>query len=199
MPPSQRKPRADAQRSRTAILDAAARILNDHPDAAVETIAAAANVTRQTVYAHFPSRELLLRAVVTRLTDLTVAAMDDADPDTGPAADALLRVLAAAARRAAPYPVLLQQFAALPAAPGQDHDQHAEVADRITRVLRRGQRSGEFTDDLPAPWLATVAIQLAHAAADENTGGRMTSAAADHAFTTTLLRVLAPKQKNPAR
>ncbi|MGR6999045.1 helix-turn-helix domain-containing protein [Yinghuangia aomiensis] len=52
-----RRRRADAQRSIDAILDAARRLLGDRLDVGMEDIAAAAGVTRQTVYAHFPSRD----------------------------------------------------------------------------------------------------------------------------------------------
>ncbi|MFE2932011.1 hypothetical protein [Streptomyces sp. NPDC059278] len=50
-------------------------------------------VTRQSVYAHFRSREQLLPAIVDRITEEIIAAMDAADLHTGPAADALLRLL----------------------------------------------------------------------------------------------------------
>ncbi|OEV21023.1 TetR family transcriptional regulator, partial [Streptomyces nanshensis] len=77
--------RADARRSRASILDAAIRLLNERPDASVEAVATAAGVTRQTVYAHFPSRERLLAATLDRLTERTAAAMAAAEPDSGPA------------------------------------------------------------------------------------------------------------------
>ncbi|PXX58153.1 TetR family transcriptional regulator [Nocardia tenerifensis] len=187
-----RKQRADAHRSRAAILDAAARILNEQPDASVEALATGAGVTRQTVYAHFPSRERLLAAVLDRLTELTVAAMDAADPDEGPAVEALLRVFDAATRESERYPVLLQRINALPSAAREDRGRHAPIMARIEKVIRRGQETAEFDGTLPADWLATVTIHLAHAAADEHSSGRMTRSDADHAFTTSLLRILAP-------
>ncbi|HEY1176442.1 MAG TPA: TetR family transcriptional regulator, partial [Phytomonospora sp.] len=39
-------------------------VLGDRPDASMEEIAAEAHVTRQTVYAHFPSRDALMAALV---------------------------------------------------------------------------------------------------------------------------------------
>ncbi|WP_227998662.1 TetR/AcrR family transcriptional regulator [Nocardia australiensis] len=187
-----RKQRADAHRSRAAILDAAARILNEQPEASVETIATDAGVTRQTVYAHFPSREQLLVAVLDRLTELTVAAMDAADPDEGPADEALLRVFDAAAQESDRYPTLLQRISALPISAREDHGRHAPITDRIERVIRRGQDTGEFDVHLPASWLATVAIHLAHTAAHERSTDRMTAPDAHRAFTTSLMRILAP-------
>ncbi|WP_063059490.1 TetR/AcrR family transcriptional regulator [Nocardia sienata] len=187
-----RKQRADAHRSRVAILDAAARILNEQPEASVETIATGAGVTRQTVYAHFPSRDRLLVAVLDRLTELTVAAMDAAEPDEGPAAEALLRVFDAASRESGRYPTLLQQINGLPTAAAQDRARHAPIADRIERVIERGQATGEFDSRLPAGWLVVAAIHLAHAASEERGSGRMTGPDAEYAFITSLMRIFSP-------
>ena len=184
------KLRADAQRSRAAILDAALRVLEEDPDASVEGIATAAGVTRQTVYAHFPSRERLLAAVLDRLTEEAVDAMDAAGPDTGPAADAVLRVLNAARRASARYPMLLRRFAATQSSAETGREQHEPVAERLRRIVERGQRAGEFDSQPPADWLVTVIIQLGHAAATESDAGRISPDAAEEALSTTVLRVL---------
>ncbi|WP_280427244.1 TetR/AcrR family transcriptional regulator, partial [Nocardia brasiliensis] len=87
------KRRADAERSRADILAAATRLLADRPEVGLAAIAAAAGVTRQTVYAHFASREELLHAVIDHTTTRAIAAMDAADLDSGTATAALLRML----------------------------------------------------------------------------------------------------------
>ncbi|MCM0678097.1 TetR/AcrR family transcriptional regulator [Micromonospora phytophila] len=185
-----RNRRADARRSRAAILDAAVQLLNARPDASVEAIATAAGVTRQTVYAHFPSREHLLGAVLDRVTEEAVAAMDAADPDAGPAAVALLRVLDASSRAAGRHRVLLQKIGSLPVSPEQDRDRHAPVVDRLRRVIRRGQETGEFDGGLALDWLVAVTIRLGHAAGEEVDAGRMSERDAATALHTSLLRVL---------
>lgn len=184
-----RKRRADAQRSRASILDAAVQVLNTDPDASVEAIAAAAGVTRQTVYAHFPAREHLLTAVLERLTDEAVAAIDAADLDTGPAADALLRLLDAGQRTSGRYPALFQKLSSLPVSPHADHQRHAPVADRLKRIIRRGQEAGEFDHQLSPDWLVAVTIKLGHTASEEVDAGRMSSTEATEALRTSLLRV----------
>ncbi|MEW2429138.1 TetR/AcrR family transcriptional regulator [Micromonospora sp. NPDC047644] len=187
-----RQRRADARRNSSAILDAAVRLLDAQPDASLDAIASAAGVTRQTVYAHFPSREHLMAAVVRRITDEAVAAMDAADPDNGSATDALIRVLEAGAQTAGRYPALIQQIASLPVSPNVDEERHAPVAERINRVIRRGQTSGEFDKELPAGWLATITIKLGHAAGEEVDAGRMSPAEATGALRTALIRMLRP-------
>ena len=182
--------RADARRSRAAILDAAVRLLNTNPDAGVEAVATAAGVTRQTVYAHFPSRDKLLAAVVDHVTAEAVEAMDAADLDTGPAAEALVRVLEAGQRTAGRYPVLMRAVAALPVSPEADHDHHAPVADRLARVIRRGRETGEFDDGLPLDWQIAVTVKLGHAASEEVDAGRLSEEEAAHTLRATLLRVL---------
>ncbi|MBX7555472.1 TetR/AcrR family transcriptional regulator [Streptomyces sp. NPDC004232] len=188
--PPPRKPRADARRSRAAILEAAPRVLDADPDAGLEAVAVAAGVTRQTVYAHFPSREQLLLAVVDRITEEAVAAMDAVDLDTGPAADVLMRLLDAGMRAARRYPVLLQKISALPVSPQTERDQHRSVADRVEQVILRGRDTGEFDDRLPVDWLVAATIRLGHLASEEQDEGRMSETAAQDALRKSLFRLL---------
>lgn len=79
----QRALRRDATENRAALLDAARRELQRDPDAGLETIAAAAGLSRRAVYGHFPSRDDLVREVVTagaaRVAATMPAAHDLAD------------------------------------------------------------------------------------------------------------------------
>ncbi|MGU3410336.1 TetR/AcrR family transcriptional regulator [Microbacterium sp. M1A1_1b] len=63
--PSTRAPRRDATENRAALIDAAKTVLQRDPDASLESIATAAGLSRRAVYGHFPSRDDLVRAVVT--------------------------------------------------------------------------------------------------------------------------------------
>src|SRR5262249_58251988 len=79
-----RRQRSEARHSIAAILQAATQTLNADPRASVEDIARAAGVSRQTVYAHFPTREALLDAVMERATAEVTAAFDTAGLDEAP-------------------------------------------------------------------------------------------------------------------
>ncbi|MFI7490291.1 TetR/AcrR family transcriptional regulator [Micromonospora echinaurantiaca] len=179
-----RRVRAEARRNAAAILDAAVRLLGERPNATVDDVAAAAGLSRQTVYAHFPSRDALLTAVVGRITEEAMAAIDAAAIDEGPAPDALLRLLDAGWRTALRYPVL----DSAPAGDGDD-ELHRPVVDRLLRLIARGQAAGEFDPALPPAWLVATTIALGHAAGAEVAAGRLAADQAAAALRTSILRV----------
>jgi TetR/AcrR family transcriptional repressor of mexJK operon len=84
-------------RARDAIVRAAGeRFLADGLRAtSVEAIASTAGVSRPTVYAHFASKDEVFRAVVTRLHDKQIAAMEAAVDADAPIAGRLYDTLAA--------------------------------------------------------------------------------------------------------
>lgn len=149
----------------------------------MDEIAAAAGVTRQTVYAHFRSRQALLEAVTQLITEQVVAALNDLDLETNPATVALQSWLETAWG-------LLERYPVLPVpTPEQDRQAHAPVTARLSALIRRGQRTGEFDRRQSDEWLSAATIALGHAAAQEVNAGRMTSREAGHAFTTSVMRV----------
>ncbi|MGK5554631.1 TetR/AcrR family transcriptional regulator [Actinomadura kijaniata] len=169
--PRRRRRRADADRSAAAVLRAAQRLLDTEPHASLRDIAAAAGVSRQTVYAHFENRDALVNAVIDAITAETVTEMDAVPPDQGSAAEALVRLLDVSWRSFQRYSRLLS---VVTATAEEDHSRHHAVDDRLHRVLTRGQRTGEFTRDLSASWLASATVALGHAAAEAVTTGQMT-------------------------
>ncbi|GHC77608.1 TetR/AcrR family transcriptional regulator [Streptomyces flavofungini] len=193
---SPQRRRADAERSRTAVLDAAVQLLGERPDAGMAAIATAAGVTRQTVYAHFSSRDDLLTAVVDRMTEKVAEAMDAASADEGPAPDALLRLLDAAWGAAETYPALVR-LGARPAPPEEDRARHRPIADRIARVLQRGRDGGEFDPEPALSWQVAAVIALSHATGEEIRDGRMSATDATAALHSGLLRLLTPDPGKP--
>ena len=190
--PVRRRRRADADRSRSAILAAAITLLDERIDASVEAVAAAAGVTRQTVYAHFPSRDVLLAAVVDELTRETVQAIDALDLDHGLALDTLLQLIDLGWRSFEEHPLLLH----LPQSAGPD-ERHDPVVDRFEKLIRRGQRAGEITRDLPVAWLVTALIALGHAAGEAVAADRLPARKATSALRLSITRLLTPSVSSP--
>lgn len=81
------------ERTRRAILDAAMTVLADNATASLSDIAATADVGRSTVHRYYPERSDLLRALARHVHELTIAAIDRADPMHGPVDAALRRVV----------------------------------------------------------------------------------------------------------
>src|SRR5688572_14010367 len=88
-----RRRRADAERSIDAILDAALESIRADGELNMTAIARKAGVSRVTLYAHFPTRDAVLTAAIPRALHLVDAALQDADLTSGPAPQALSRLL----------------------------------------------------------------------------------------------------------
>jgi AcrR family transcriptional regulator len=154
----------------------------------MEDIATAAGVTRQTVYAHFPSRDALIAALVDAARTEGLAAIDAAQLDTVPAADALGRFLEISWELLRRYPLLFDP--ALNRSPLPDgHDHHHAVGPWLERLIRRGQRTGDFDRTLPASWLAAAIFELGHAAAEQVAAGHLTTGKAAAVLLESVLRL----------
>jgi AcrR family transcriptional regulator len=187
-----RRRRADAQRSIGAILGAARTVLGERPDASMEDIAAAAGVTRQTVYAHFASRDALIASLIEVAGVETVDAIDAAGLDALPAVDALRRYLEIGWQLIRSYPFLL--VPALARNPPGNEATHLAGTDRLEQLIARGQRACDFDRALPADWLAAAVIGLAHTAAGQVAAGRLTADEAYTVFSESALRLCVAAQ-----
>jgi TetR/AcrR family transcriptional repressor of mexCD-oprJ operon len=180
--------RADAQRNIDAIAAAAVDCLSRNPDASVNEIAAAARVGRVTLYGHFPSRADLVDAALARAIEDGDAILGAVDLDGDPRA-AMTRLIDASWRVVNQFRALLQAAQhTLP--PGRIRTLHAEPADRMRRLIERGQADGVFRTDLPNSWLISVIQNVMHGAADEITAGRLESADAAGFISATVLAAL---------
>jgi TetR/AcrR family transcriptional repressor of mexCD-oprJ operon len=189
-PQTTTKRRADAERSRAAIISAALHCFLDEPDVSMTDIARAADVSRVTLYAHFPSREELLTTVLDVVVSEAVAALDaDHRPDL-PARDALAHLLRSSWEILHRHDGLRTAVArALPEQ--QVREQHHRVVDRLQDLIARGQHEGGFRTDLPREWLATILLSLLHAAADEVTARRLNQNDVPDILEATVLSALA--------
>jgi AcrR family transcriptional regulator len=167
-----RRLRSDARRSIEAILNAARAMLGERPDASMEDIAAAAGVSRQTVYAHFPSRDALIGGLLHVVGAETVAAMDAAGLDTAPPAEALRRYLDIGWQLIGGNAFLLGPALAQSPHPGHAADHQAGIA-RLEQIIRRGQLTGDFDGALPAAWLTVAVVGLVRSAAEQFAAGQL--------------------------
>lgn len=154
----------------------------------MDDIAEAAGVTRQTVYAHYSSREVLLGTVLDRTTESALAAVDAAELDQGTAPEALLRFLDASWRTFERFPLLLgRQVVATP--PQEDHARHAPVLERLLRLVQRGQDAGDFDSQASPAWLLAATVALGHAAGEQVSTGQMTAPEANETLKRSVLRL----------
>lgn len=168
--------RADAQRNRNSILDAAQRCLGDNPGASMAAIAETANVGRVTLYGHFASRSELVAALFDRTLERSNAQLGAVDI-SGEPVDALRRLTTSAWQIVDSFHSLLG--VAEEELGGAAVRKHVDGAlEQVESLVVRGQRQGAFRNDLPAPWLTTCYFAILHGAAAELRAGRMTEAEA---------------------
>lgn len=171
-----------------AILDASIELLGRRPDASMDEIATAAGVSRQTVYAHYPSRDGLLRAVTQHVTAEVARALDDLDLDRRSAIDAIQCWVDASWGLLERYPVLLTP-AIVPPEGDDESERHEPLMRDLLHVIERGRRRRELDRSMPTSWYLAAIVGLGHAAAGEAIAGRMTPAAAGAAFRESVLKV----------
>lgn len=83
--PHSRRPRADAERNRRALLEAAVEVFGERGlDATVSEVAKRAGVGQGTAFRHYPTKEKLVAAVacdcIGRMTAVATALMSEPDP-----------------------------------------------------------------------------------------------------------------------
>ncbi|MFC8511766.1 TetR/AcrR family transcriptional regulator [Streptomyces sp. NPDC057257] len=131
------------QRTRAAILGAAARVLGRRTDAGMAEIADEAGVGRATLYRHFPSRDSLLRGMAEAGVNELVEAFEAARLHELPADRAIARLIAVFLREGAKYAAVIRQA-----------DQYCDPVDMertvkpVREVIDRGVRDGVLRDDL---------------------------------------------------
>ncbi|MCV2488806.1 TetR/AcrR family transcriptional regulator [Geodermatophilus sp. YIM 151500] len=172
--------------SRDPIADAAARLLAARPTASMAEVAAAAGVSRATLFRRYPSRSALVIELSRRAVEAYTAAVEEARLEEGPAADALARLLGGLTRLAPGYGLLALQ----PIDEAVEADLlalAAETDDRVRRMVHRGQESGDLRVDVPAEWVLSSVTWLVVAAADGVRLGRLAAGDVERLLTMTVL------------
>jgi AcrR family transcriptional regulator len=187
--PARPKRRADAERNIARVVSAARAQLSSNPNATTDDIAKAAGVGRMTLYGHFRTRADLVEAALMdalRAGEETLSSVDL----NGDAREAMTHLLASSWRLVAESAALLAAAeGVLPA--GRVRELHDPAVQRMTDLIRRGQKEGAFRTDLPASWLVSVVHYILHGAATELREGRLAAADAAETVTKTVESVLA--------
>lgn len=179
------------QRTRTAILDAAGRLLSRRPDAAVAEIADEAGVGRATLYRHFPTRESLQQGVAEVGITEIVDAFEAAGLDELPSDRAIARLTAVVMRNGAKYASVISKSNAELCEPAD-----IERAVRpIREVVDRGIRDGVLRNDLRGDTVFTMFTAILERGLSLTIGEQMTPEEATEA----VLAIFLDGARNPAR
>jgi AcrR family transcriptional regulator len=182
--------RATAERNVAAILDAAEELLSQAGPASIAAVAARAGVSRVTVYAHFPTWEALLEAVVERALGHTTGVLASADLEAGPPMEALRRLIAAGWQEVGRHAAMAAAAARWLSAEAMGRS-HQAAYGPVTALAERGQADGSFRADLPPGWLVTSFFALIHACADEVRAGRLEAGDAQRVLVVTVTDLFA--------
>jgi TetR/AcrR family transcriptional regulator, mexCD-oprJ operon repressor len=164
------------ERTRAAILEAAARVLGRRPDAAMADIADEAGVGRATLYRHFPTRDSLLQgaqeAAIAELTEgIEAANLGDLSVER-----AIARLISVFMRTGAKYAAFITQ--------DEDHPDSVDkqrVMQPVRDVFDRGVRDGVLRADPPADVLFEMFSALVERALWLTVSGTVTPEAATDA------------------
>jgi TetR/AcrR family transcriptional regulator, mexCD-oprJ operon repressor len=140
-------------RTPAAILETAAHLLADRPEASMNELAAAAGIGRATLYRHFPTREALLAALASEAHQELVTRITDASLDRAPVPEALQRLLRVFLTVGDRYVVLMRERVK-PHGPTEREEFERLILAPIQALFQRGIDDGTFRDDLGADALA---------------------------------------------
>jgi AcrR family transcriptional regulator len=178
-----------AERNVEAILDAAERLVERAEQLNFSAISHESGLSRPTLYAHFEDRAALMEALVERTVRRTVAAIASADPEHGPAREALQRLVSATWGQIARYENL-GRAAATELSADAMRRAHQEARAVVKKLIERGRADGTFRTDLSTDWLVTCFLTLIHGAAEETRSGSMSHERALKALVSTLSDLL---------
>jgi len=137
-------PRYD--RTKAAILDATAHALSEHGrSTSMADVAAAAGVSRATLYRYYPDREALLDALASHALAEAAARLADAGLERAPVEEAIERIVRALTAVGDRYAVLAHEQVE-----GDPGEIERLIAAPMRAVFARGIESGVLRQDLAA-------------------------------------------------
>lgn len=158
-------------RSRRAILDAAAVVLTKDPGASTAQISQEAGIGRTTLHRYYPNREALVEALAVDALDRVDAALTKCRLDDGPAPQILRRVTDELVPLAREFQFL--EVGASVWAQGALNERWYQMTDRLRSVVERGKRDGDLRADLPTAWVVDVIASTVVCAGESIVDGRI--------------------------
>jgi AcrR family transcriptional regulator len=146
-----RRPRADAERNRRRLLDAAAELFGERGlDVGVAEIAQRAGIGRGTLFRNFPTKEDLIAAIVVeQMTQATAWGRQQLAAGGDPG-DALFSFLEEAVRRQQRSRALFEAVQDSFLANSEIRAAHGEVVDVLGKLLGHAQAAGAVRGDITA-------------------------------------------------
>ncbi|MYT37417.1 TetR family transcriptional regulator [Streptomyces sp. SID8356] len=187
-------------RTRRAILGAAAEALARDRTATLADIARAAQVGRSTLHRYFPDRDVLVHAAVADSYLVIQQSIQDAAVDQGTALEAMRRLVAAIVDTGGRMLFLygdsrvLEDFAARdggsdagePGEGGESDTAPDSVSSMVVDLIRRGQSEGVFDPGLDVDWVQDVIWALVYTGCEAASRGTLPR----HGVTTAVVRML---------
>jgi TetR/AcrR family transcriptional regulator, mexCD-oprJ operon repressor len=144
------------ERIAAAIVEAAARVFAERGgQASMGEVAAAAGISRATLYRYFPSRELLLEKLAQVSLTETGERLRAAKLEQVPTPEGLTRAVRALITVGDRYIVLAREHVQPDSAQFEQR-----LAAPLRSLLERGQAAGEIRTDLSAAWLMEALVGL---------------------------------------
>jgi AcrR family transcriptional regulator len=171
-------------RTRRAILSAAAAVLARNRAATLPEIAEAAGVGRTTLHRYFPDRDTLIRAAVEDSVQAVEKAVAEAQIDMGSPPEALQRLVMAYLHVGERLVFLFNDPHVMrgygvekPEEPGPDP---------VLDLIERGQQDGSFDAEVSPQWIQQVVWALVYTGIDQVDSGKLPR----HGAATTVIRSL---------
>ncbi len=181
----QARPRSGVRnRTRGAILAAAASVLARDRTATLSDIAEASGVGRTTLHRYFPDRESLIEAAIKDSIQAIQQSVTEAVLDQGSPLDAMRRAVAAMVAVGDRLmfvfgdPRVLEGYGAGGGAAPPD--------DPVIDLIRRGQAEGVFDPEVSASWIQHVLWVLVYRGCEDADSGELPR----HGVTATVIRTL---------
>ncbi|MFJ4687129.1 TetR/AcrR family transcriptional regulator [Streptomyces sp. NPDC091377] len=157
-------------RTRRAILDAAASVLGRDRRATLAEIAKAADVGRSTLHRYFPDRDQLLRAAVLDSLELIDRAVGDAATEQGTPLEGVHRLITAVVGLGDRMLFAYGEQQIL-----DELNEQGGADDPVERLIldliERGQREGVLDSGVSATWIMQVMWALVYAGAEAARNG----------------------------